>query len=134
MKKLSLLILLSTFLFCLACSEGELETPQPTTPPTTNDPMDDDDDDQSDDMDGDAVTYTNSVSTILASNCNSCHNGANPSGGLSLDSYTAAKNGTQNGNVLSRIRDVNNPMPQAGLMSEDNIKAIEDWAEGGFLE
>jgi hypothetical protein len=41
---------------------------------------------------------------------------------------------TENGNLLARINNVSNPMPQSGLMAPDLIATIEQWAEDGFIE
>lgn len=141
--KLKLSTLFFIFMLLYSCSEGELQ-PDQTTQNQTSDPIADDDtndddnntndDDTNDNNTSNVVSYSESVSGILQANCTSCHGANNPSGGLSLHTYTTAKNGTKNSSVLSRIRDVNNPMPQGGLMSEENIKAIEDWAAGDYQE
>ncbi|OHX64901.1 c-type cytochrome [Flammeovirga pacifica] len=131
MKFLSTLTFLLLFIF-VACSEGDLTPQQNTTPTTTNPTSSNDDNDDSDNTN--TVTYSGTVAGILSSNCTGCHGATNPRAGLSLHTFATAKQATENGNVLSRIRDANNPMPQGGLMSQENIQAIVDWAEGGFNE
>ncbi|ANQ47835.1 cytochrome c [Flammeovirga sp. MY04] len=139
MKFLSIFTFLLIFIF-VACSEGDI-SPQPTQQAPTNNTTADQNNDQDDQQDNNdnsqdanVITYSGTVQAILTSNCTSCHGSSNPRAGLSLHTYATAKDGAENGAVLSRIRNSNNPMPQGGLMSEANIKAIEDWAEGGFAE
>ena len=80
------------------------------------------------------VTYNADVSIIITNNCLPCHAGGFPAAGLNLEGYTNVRSSTENGNLLSRINNVSNPMPQSGLMAPDLIATIEQWAEDGFIE
>lgn len=80
------------------------------------------------------VTYNADVSVIITNNCLPCHAGGVPAAGLTLEGYTNVRSSTENGNLLNRINNVSNPMPQSGLMAPDLIATIEQWAEDGFIE
>ena len=80
------------------------------------------------------VTYNADVSIIISNNCLPCHAGTFASAGLNLGGYLNVRSSTENGNLLSRITNVSNPMPQSGLMAPDLIATIEQWAEDGFIE
>ena len=81
-----------------------------------------------------AITYNANVSIIITNNCLPCHAGGFPAAGLNLEGYTNVRSSTENGNLLNRINNVSNPMPQSGLMAPDLIATIEQWAEDGFIE
>ena len=125
MKTLKLLIT-SLLISLFSCSEGDLN-PSDSSGSNNEDPI-------TLPTDGEIVTYSGTVSYLVSNNCLSCHGGNNPQAGLSLNSYTLMRNATENGNVLNRIRNSTNPMPMGGLMAENDIKAIEQWAEQGFQE
>jgi len=78
------------------------------------------------------VTYSGAVESIIFNNCVTCHSGAAPSAELDLSSYDAVRASTETGNLLARINDAAAPMPPAGLMSDDDIAAVEQWAADGF--
>ena len=80
------------------------------------------------------ITYDADVSVIITNNCLPCHAGGFPAAGLNLEGYTNVRSSTENGNLLSRINSISNPMPQSGPMSPDLIATIEQWAEDGFIE
>jgi hypothetical protein len=80
------------------------------------------------------VTYNVDISIIITNNCLPCHAGGFPAAGLNLEGYTNVRTSTENGNLLARINNVSNPMPQSGLMAPDLIATIEQWAEDGFIE
>lgn len=78
------------------------------------------------------VTYADDIEQIMFNHCVTCHGGAAPFAGLSLETYNAVKESTENGNLLSRIENVSNPMPPAGLMSADDRAKVAKWAADGF--
>ena len=80
------------------------------------------------------VTYDADVSIIITNNCLPCHAGGFPSAGLNLEGYLNVRSSTENGNLLSRINSISNPMPQSGPMAPELIATIEQWAEDGFIE
>lgn len=82
----------------------------------------------------DPVTFDEDVNIIIINNCLPCHAGTFPSGGVNLEGYTNVRNATENGNLLTSINSVSNPMPQSGLMPPALIAIIEQWAIDGYLE
>ena len=80
------------------------------------------------------VTYDTDVSIIISNNCLPCHAGTFASAGLNLEGYLNVRSSTENGNLLSRINSISNPMPQSGPMAPDLIATKEQWAEDGFIE
>tara|TARA_R110001632_G_scaffold38339_2_gene96490 strand:+ start:19951 stop:20295 length:345 start_codon:yes stop_codon:yes gene_type:complete len=80
------------------------------------------------------ITFDDDVSVIISNNCLSCHSGTFASAGLNLDGYSNVRNATENGNVLTRINSVSNPMPQGGQMPPALIATIEQWAIDGYIE
>lgn len=81
-----------------------------------------------------AVAYENDVKPIIDNYCITCHSGGNPSAGFRLTNYDEVRSKTEKGNLLSRINDLSNPMPQAGLLPKEMRKIIASWASGGFKE
>ncbi len=80
------------------------------------------------------VKYTTDVKPIIDNYCLSCHGAVNPNAGLSLVTYQQVRNSTQNGNLIARINDQVNPMPQGQLMSVEKRAIIAKWREDGYLE
>lgn len=86
-----------------------------------------------------AVTYSNTVSSILSSQCYSCHSNttaANLGAGIKLENYSDAKKYADNGKLVGTIK--YSPgfsgMPKsAAKMSDCNIKKIETWITNGTL-
>lgn len=116
MKKTLALTLICLFLLSYSCTTAEIPLEQDPDPiPTT-------------------VTYVSDVKTIIDNNCISCHGAVSPNAGLSLVTYQQVKNSAQNGNLIARMNDQVNPMPQGQILSV-NIRAIIDkWRDDGFLE
>lgn len=85
------------------------------------------------DCDTSAATTYADVSTIIASQCLGCHQGAQPSGFVDLSSYgsvTFAVNYLHLGKALHGIQVPQ--MPPTGAMSECNIAIIERWIQAGM--
>jgi len=78
------------------------------------------------------VTYSKDVASLMNNYCLTCHSGADPTAGLSLDSYTNVKAVAESGQLVDRINDTNNPMPPSGIMSENNRNIIINWIAGGY--
>ena len=79
------------------------------------------------------VTYTNTISRIVSSNCTSCH-GSTPRNGalMSLTSYSDVKNSVLNRGLIARIE--NGTMPPSGNLSISQIQSFKTWQANGFLE
>ena len=101
---------------CSSNSESDL-----TTPPSTT------------------ITYTNTIQSILSSNCTSCH-GANPSNGasLSLNTYTKVKNAVTNSQLIeliSKSQGSSGMMPFGGTrLPQATIDKVISWKNNGFKE
>lgn len=83
---------------------------------------------------GDTITYETHISTVMTSNCISCHGGSNPQGNLVLENYNQVRNSAENGTLIQRINDVANPMPPAGLMPASTRALLDEWVQNGYLE
>jgi hypothetical protein len=77
------------------------------------------------------MSYSQEIQTILVNNCYACHSTTSPGVVDVFDSYEQLKIYADNGKLLSSIRDIANPMPPTGLMSECNINRIEAWVKAG---
>ncbi|MGV6845349.1 MAG: hypothetical protein ACWA42_04385 [Lutibacter sp.] len=81
------------------------------------------------------VTYANGIQNALTQNCTACHGNTNPSAGLSLTTYTQAKNNIDK--ILARI-DLQNGqtgiMPPSGRMPDATIQLFKDWKTQGLLQ
>lgn len=80
------------------------------------------------------VKYNPDVQTIMLNNCLNCHGSQNPSAGLSLVNYNQVRASTENGNLISRMNDANNPMPPSGLLPSQTRAVMDKWVTDGYLE
>ena len=83
------------------------------------------------------MSYMNDIFPIIKNNCfNGCHNGANPSSGISLESYEGLKNKVDDERLLGAIKRLGgfSPMPKdrSKLIACD-IEKIENWILEGAL-
>lgn len=113
MKKFAILFLGS--LAIVGCTEAVIED-LPPDPITTQ------------------IKYNNDVKAIIDANCVGCHGAVSPNAGLSLTNYTQVRNAAENGNLVTRINSVSNPMPPGNLMSSTNRNIIDQWIIDGYLE
>ena len=81
-----------------------------------------------------SVTYDEDVKNIMDNNCTACHGTVSPQAGLSLVSYSQVRNAAENGNLIARMNDPVNPMPESGRLDASIRALIDQWAEDGFLE
>ncbi|MDG1728625.1 MAG: hypothetical protein P8K68_12630 [Algibacter sp.] len=80
-----------------------------------------------------AVTYNNTVRAIISNNCTNCHGNPTANGApTSYTTYTQVRNGIDN--IISRINNASNPMPQNGLMTQSLRDDIQQWKDDGLLE
>lgn len=116
MKNLYILpALVLASLFLVSCSSDSDD--DPVTPPPNNT----------------TLTYTNTVKSIIDSNCNSCHGSPTSNNApMSLITFSQVKEAVLNRNLIGRIED--GTMPPNGTLSSTQIKAIKDWQTVGFLE
>ena len=81
----------------------------------------------------DEVSYTNDIRPIVNNFCTTCHAGANPEGDFVLTSYEAVLKHTKEGELIKRINDADEPMPQNGLMPVYMRRLFKVWAEQGYI-
>jgi len=74
-----------------------------------------------------ANTYTKSTASIINVNCAGCHSSSNPSAGLNLSGYAAAKNSFLNGNSLCSIHHGSGckAMPEGASLSSIDIQKLD---------
>lgn len=86
----------------------------------------------------DPVSYTTNVFPILDSKCIVCHTtGANPGGGIILDTYAGLKSTVDNGSLSGAINHENgfSAMPRNQPKLEDcTLELIESWIDDGAPE
>jgi|TARA_B110000879_G_scaffold211742_1_gene305405 hypothetical protein len=80
------------------------------------------------------IKYNDDVKNIISANCVSCHGGSSPQAGLDLSSYVNVRFAAENGNLLNRINDQVNPMPQSGILPSSTRAVIDQWVADGYLE
>ncbi|PKP01345.1 MAG: hypothetical protein CVU14_05410 [Bacteroidetes bacterium HGW-Bacteroidetes-9] len=80
------------------------------------------------------VTYSGVVSPILASNCNSCHSPASPSGNVITSTYEGLKTAVDNGSFRKAINHEAgaSPMPKNGnKLPVCDLNKIDAWLNQG---
>ncbi len=82
----------------------------------------------------DEVSYSNDIRPIVNNFCTTCHAGRNPQGEFVLTSYQDVRKHTEQGQLLERINDAENPMPENGLMPQYMRRLFRVWAEQGYIE
>jgi len=80
------------------------------------------------------ISYSNDVQPIVKDFCTTCHAGDDPEGDLLLTSYEHVREKIEFGDLLTRINDARDPMPEDGLMPRHLRRTIQKWADSGFLE
>lgn len=80
------------------------------------------------------VTYTQDIQPIMFNNCLTCHVSNGVASFLPLVNYEQVKNSAQNGNLIVRMNDAANPMPQSGLLTADKRALVDKWKADGYLE
>ena len=81
----------------------------------------------------DEISYTNDIRPIVNNFCTTCHAGDDPQGDFVLTSYEAVLKHTKKGDLLERINDPDDPMPQNGLMPNYMRRLFKIWAEQGYI-
>ncbi|MEP7262907.1 MAG: c-type cytochrome domain-containing protein [Bacteroidota bacterium] len=84
--------------------------------------------------DSTTVSYTADVTPLVNNKCKGCHSGANPGGGIVLNSYATVAAQVANGKLLGTIQHLTgySPMPKnSAMLSICEIGVIRNWiAEG----
>ena len=82
----------------------------------------------------DLVTYDNTARFILDNACIECHNTVQATAGIMLDSFEPAAMEAASGRMITRMTDINNPMPPSGNLPDVLIQDIMQWIDDGILE
>ncbi|MEM9017113.1 MAG: hypothetical protein AAGC68_08860, partial [Verrucomicrobiota bacterium] len=82
----------------------------------------------------DEVSYSNDIRPVVKNFCTTCHAGDDPEGDFVLTSYVEVREHTEGGELLRRINDPNDPMPEDGLMPKHLRRLFQTWADSGYLE
>ena len=80
----------------------------------------------------DEVSYTSDIRPLVRNFCVTCHAGDNPEGEFVLTSYADVRKHTEKGQLLKRINDAEEPMPQSGLMPQYMRRLFQVWADTGY--
>lgn len=120
MKSQTTFIISFSFLLFLSCtndSESDLTIPNTST----------------------TVTYTNTIKSIINTNCNSCHGNPLLNGApMMLITYQNVKEAVINRGLINRIslpQDAAGMMPQGGTrLPQNTIDQIINWKNSGFAE
>jgi len=83
-------------------------------------------------VDAASVTYDTHIVKLMEKYCYNCHRGAKPAADVQLDSYELVKKFTDQGHLIERLNDENNPMPPDGVISERDREIVKAWADNGF--
>jgi cytochrome c553 len=81
-----------------------------------------------------SVTYTASISPILAQSCRGCHNAGSPAGGINLVDYAQVKRYADNGRLIGSISHAAGyrAMPLNGAkLSDCDIARFQAWINAG---
>ena len=80
------------------------------------------------------VTFSGRIKPLIENQCESCHSGTSPSGGLLLAGHEAISDAALAGSLLARISlEEGNPllMPPSGALGACDIAAISQWIDDG---
>lgn len=81
----------------------------------------------------DEVSYSNDIKPLVENFCTTCHAGDNPEGDMVLTSYAAVRKQAEKGELLKRINDPEDPMPEDGLLPQYMRRMFQVWAAGGYV-
>lgn len=85
------------------------------------------------DCDSSAFTFNAVVKPIILSNCQGCHLGSNPGGGIILNSYNTISSAAFSGMLMGSIQHALGyaAMPPGGTLSACDIAVIRKWVDAG---
>ena len=81
----------------------------------------------------DEISYNSDIRPIVNNFCTTCHAGDDPEGEFVLTSYGDVRKHVEKGELLKRINDADDPMPQNGLLPKYMRRMFQVWADGGFV-
>lgn len=82
------------------------------------------------------VRFSTTVMPLIGYNCQGCHSGTSPSGGVALTNYTQVKASASDGTLMGSITHQSGyqPMPYPlgnAKLSDCNIRAVQIWIDQG---
>ena len=79
------------------------------------------------------MTYSGSIAPIMTGNCNVCHSGANPSGGIITNNYDDLKVIALNGTLWAAVNWTGPVQMPEGMdkLTECNLVQIKKWIDAG---
>ena len=82
-----------------------------------------------------SVTYSATISPIISSNCQGCHNASLASGGYNFTSHAGLAVAANNGKLVGAVSHAAGfkPMPQGGKLTDCQITQIKKWVKLGAL-
>ncbi len=81
-----------------------------------------------------ATTYSAVIAPMIQTQCIGCHQGANPSGGVALSTYSDVSGAVTYMGLVDAVNGVNGRslMPPSGRMSNCNVALLERWVRAGM--
>jgi mono/diheme cytochrome c family protein len=81
-----------------------------------------------------ATTYSAVIAPMIQTQCIGCHQGANPSGGVALSTYSNVTSAVNSMGLVDAVNGVNGRslMPPSGRMSNCNVALLERWVRAGM--
>lgn len=80
------------------------------------------------------MSYANNIAPIISTNCNGCHSGSSPSGGINLTSYSGVSTTAASGKLYNAVAQngMAQSMPPSSKLSTCDINKIKSWVEAGY--
>ncbi len=85
-----------------------------------------------DECDSTNVTFSASISPIIQSQCQSCHNAGNASGGVNLQGHGNVVNAVNTAGLVAAIQRISKPMPPAAALSDCELAKFDKWIADGM--
>jgi len=81
-----------------------------------------------------APSYLTTIKPIISDNCLSCHSGATPTAGLSLETHDLLVSAIQNKQLMDHVMQLNgySLMPPSGQLSNCRIEQLNAWVSNGM--
>ncbi len=80
------------------------------------------------------MSFLNDIAPIISTNCNGCHSGSSPSGGINLSNYSGVAAVAASGKLYNSVAQngMAQSMPQTSKLSNCNINKIKAWVDAGY--
>ncbi|MGI9518391.1 MAG: c-type cytochrome domain-containing protein, partial [Pirellulaceae bacterium] len=81
----------------------------------------------------DEISYSSDIQPIVHNFCVTCHSGKNPEGDFVLTSYEDVRKHIEDGSLLERINDADDPMPPSGQLPQYMRRMFKIWSDTGYV-